>query len=129
MKGIKLSKPGYDVFADTPTNQYVEPDTPLFKVAVTGSGTITFGASDVVKQVVIDHDLGYVPQHAIFAEAIPSSSFVRLVNASQISLTTDYVAITAAITESQIAIQMTALVGDPTGDYSYLYQIYHDEAE
>lgn len=131
MKGVQISKPGYDVLTAEAINQYVQPDTPIFKVALTDSGVISFISSDTVKLVVIQHNLGYVPHFAVFAEVEPSSGFARLVNASQVSLLSDFVSVTAAITQTQLAIQMTKIgsTPDPTGDYDYLYQIYHDEAE
>lgn len=128
--GIKIAKPSFDVSADS-ENLYVDSDTPILKIAFRGDGIMSFTSADAgtFKQVVIDHNLGYLPQYAVFAEVNPSSGEARLVSSSQIGFAGDVLVGTSAITVSQLAIKLSDRnVTDPTGDYRYLYQIYFDRA-
>lgn len=58
--GIKVSKPGFDVFTATGNQLIFKSDTDLIKVVL--SGTVSLSST----WTTIAHNLGYVPQFLVF---------------------------------------------------------------
>lgn len=152
-RGIRIAKPGKKV-TDNPEDQYVDSDTPIFKVALQGSGTmvsdgvtramawkgdfpgettddITNGYFFTVK---IPHNLGYTPTFIAYAELIPGSRRIYLTALSSIS-ETDGLLAGAICYKDRLELNFFPITGGfhfdqppPAGEYGFAFYIFQDEA-
>lgn len=129
--GIKVSKPGEDVFTAGTDNLFMDTTHPLLKIKQSGTGTlsVTDGGSD---SDTITHSLGYVPKVFIYGQVFSviaggkNSNYVRYPYYEEIAATTaefEY-----SISTTQLVISGGYDYGDSSSNtFSYFYYIFYDE--
>lgn len=145
-KGIRIAKSGADVKSNS-QNIYVDSATPLLKVAISGSGyMISDGVSRNMKwrgqyqgttqddvngyafDIVIPHDLGYVPMTAVYVDTGPGTNRRYCTNISGTTVAGG-VAPFATATNKQLHISLLpAIFNTPpiAGEYGFFFYIFYD---
>lgn len=129
MKGLIIAKDGFNVSGSI-VDDYVNTETPLLKVDQRGRGNITYISSEtnIRKDVVINHGLGYAPHVQAFAERSPNGS-MRMVQSTQQVASTDTMTCIIFVTEQTFTLRFFSTAVDPTGSYRYFFYVFLDKAD
>lgn len=135
MIGIKISKDGYTV-KDDDQFQYVNTDTPLFKLYLSNSGsriysgqTFPAGSPDTI---IIPHNLGYEPMNFVYMDRDVDAKR-RIVSGIDTQFASTDIIVITQVDSQNLYIYITSPYSTPTspqpitGEYGYNYQIYYDE--
>lgn len=146
-KGVRIAKPGYKV-SDSSDKIYVDTTTPLFKIFLSGSGTLVSDGTNVTWRgkyggtttaagnysITIPHPLGYPPLFIAYMDAGPGSNRTYLTNASIAGVVGGIVPF-AEIDDKNLTISaLTNSVSFPlpapfAGDYGFFFYIFYDKAK
>lgn len=130
MIGVRISKEGETV-TDGDVNQYVDTETPLFKLYITNSDSRTYTAatgSPFIDTITIHHGLGYIPMFLIFMDR-NSNSVRKIVNNEDGSfpqVTTQIFCICSADNQN-IYVTVAKAVASVTGTFGFNYFIFYDK--
>lgn len=133
-KGIQIAKDSQDVGKISGDEFYVNSNTPLFKLFRSGSGIQTFiGVTFESYQILIIHNLGYVPFVLAFMDRNPGTArqLCTAGQTEQIGFPINISATVTNITNNSFVIDARTFgSGAPTpGDYGYNYFIYYDRID
>lgn len=128
--GIKVSKPGNDVFTAGKGDLFVDTTYPMLKIKASGTGSLSV-SDGTPDSDTIAHDLGYVPKVLVYGEyydvyaGAKSSNYVRypieqlfVTNTSAFYYTID--------TEDLIIYGGFDDFSGNSGTFSYFYYIFYD---
>lgn len=127
MIGIRIAKDGNTV-DDGSDKQYVDTDTPLFKLFKTDNGskvytgqTFSPGSPDVI---AIPHDLGYIPMFLVYMDRA-DNALRKLVLNEDSSFAGSTILVTAGQADGKnIYLQVSGT--SITGVFGYNYFIFYD---
>lgn len=128
--GIKVSKPGNDVFTAGKGDLFVDTTYPILKIKASGTGSLSVsdGGSD---SDTIAHDLGYVPKVLVYGQyydiysGAKSTNYLRYPK-DQLQVT-DTSSFGYTIDTEDLII--TGAFSNSSGDsetFSYFYYIFYD---
>lgn len=129
--GIRIAKDAQDISTVKPEELYVDSDTPLFKLFMSGKGRqAVIGTVGEQYNIVITHNLGYIPFYLIYADRDPGNNkavCTTFENTNAV-LPTGITAFVSNVTENTITLQYGTGGATPiNGIYTYSYFIYYDK--
>jgi hypothetical protein len=129
--GMKVSKPGENVFTTGIENLYVDTTYPLLKIKSSGTGTLSVsdGGSD---SDTITHNLGYIPNVMVFGQTYNISSSSKIANYTRYPyksyLSTYYSDFTYTVSSTQLVISGTFWDESSNSEtFGYYYYIFYDQ--
>lgn len=126
MIGIKISKEG-NTINDGLDKQYVDTDTPLFKLFLSDQGQQVYTAATGIKTFKINHNLGYKPMFFLYADRADSQNR-KLVLHQDTSIGTMTSLWTVQVTKTDLVVTVS-LLGTVSGTFGYNYDIYYDKVD
>lgn len=125
MIGIRIAKDGSTV-KDSSDKQYVDTDEPLFKLFLSDKGSLSLATATLTAspQVVIKHDLGYIPMFFVYMDRADNSQR-RLVMTEDTTTVGSQILCSIQVDKKNITILVTG--SSVTGTFGYNYQIYYDK--
>lgn len=130
--GIKISKPGENVFTAGTGDLFLDTSYPMLKIKQSGSGSLSVSDGLGADSDTITHNLGYIPEVLVYGQYYDvfsgnkNENYIRYPKEQVLSTFTSSVGYT--VSSSNLVI--SGSFSDSSGDsytLNYFYYIFYDE--